>query len=418
MRRRVAQTVVLMLLGTLGSLIGCGDDDDDDSGGPNAGSGGGMLNEGGSAAGEGASAPVGGGAASQGGARSADGGADSVGGVPDAGGSGPNGDAGAVTNLGGLGGETSSGDAGAAGAPPVVLPDLIIRTGGSWPDSRTGNCWTPNKAIPCPQSDEPYFGQDGTYRINVPSYSSTVSTLTDSVTGLMWQREPEALTKTQAKAVDYCAELSLGGHDDWRLPTRLEYVTMLDEGLPGGFAVPTQIPSGTTGVKWTASASGTSASSFFVVEDDYGRVNVASSGTYGARCVRGSAITGKLTIGTDTVIDSMTQLEWQRTALDDEDRSWAEALDYCETLTHATKGDWRLPNVKELVTIVDETATVAPVVDAASFGDSSASRYWSSTPAKTFLDEPFVFTLDASFGSTPTIKMTEAAAARCVRTAD
>lgn len=416
MGRRVAETVVALLLGALGSLVGCGDDDDD-SGGPNAASGGGgMLNEGGSAAGEGASAPFGGGESSPGGARSGDGGDDNGGA---AGGSGPNGEAGSPTNLGGLGGETSSGDAGAAGAPPVVLPDLIIRTGGPWPDSLTGSCSTPSKAIPCPQSDEPYFGQDGTYRINVPSYSSTVSTLTDSVTGLMWQREPESLTKTQAKAVEYCAELSLGGHDDWRLPTRLEYVTMLDAGLPGGFAVPTLIPSGTTGIQWTASASGRSASNFFVVHDAFGSVNVAgSASTNRARCVRGPALAGTLAVGTDTVVDSMTQLEWQRTSLDDGNRTWAEALDYCEALTHATKDDWRLPNVKELVTIVDETASAAPVVDEASFGDGSASRYWSSTPAMTFSDERVAFTLDTSFGSTPIISMTDAAAARCVRTSD
>jgi hypothetical protein len=417
MRRRVAETVVVAVLGALGSLVACGDDDDD-SAGPSAGSGG-ELNEAGSAAGEGASAPVGGGESSQGGSPSGSGGTDNAGGVPEAGGSSPSGDAGSPVNLGGGAGETSTGDAGAAGAAPVLLPDLIIRTGGPWPDSLTGRCSTPSKAIPCPQSDDPFFGQDGTYRINVPTYSSTVSTLTDSVTGLAWQINPETVTKTQADALGYCAELSLGGQDDWRLPTRLEYVTMLDEGLPGGFAVPTQIPSGTTGIKWTASASGMSASDFFVVEDDFGRFNVAGSESkYRARCVRGPALAGTLTVGTDTVIDSMTELEWQRTSLDDGDRSWAEALDYCETLTHATKDDWRLPNVKELVTIVDETATVAPAIDEASFGDSDASRYWSSTPAMTFLEERFAFTLDTSFGSTPIIKMTDAAAARCVRSAD
>jgi hypothetical protein len=146
---------------------------------------------------------------------------------------------------------------------------------------------------------------------------------------------------------------------------------------------------------------------------------VAVSDTkHSARCVRGPALSGTLTIGTDTVVDSMTGLEWQRTSLDDTARSWQAALRYCETLSHADRGDWRLPSIKELVTLVDETAAIAPIIDAASFGASKASRYWSSTPAMTFSNERVAFTLDAGIGYTPIIKMTETAAARCVRTAD
>jgi hypothetical protein len=347
----------------------------------------------------------------------ADGGIDGSGGEADVVGGAPSGDAGSP-GQGGPGG-ASTAEAGAGGATPVTVPDLIIRTGGPWPDSFTGSCSTASKLVPCPQSHEPFFGQDGTYRINVPIYSSTATTLTDSVTGLAWQLEPEALTKTQVDAVAYCEALALEGHEDWRLPTRLEYVTMLDEGLPGGFAVPTKIPSETTGMHWTASASGSSVNAFFVVQDDFGKVNVASSATeLKARCVRGPALSGTLTVGTDTTIDAMTQLEWQRSSLDESARSWSEALAHCETLTHAEKDDWRLPSIKELVTIVDESATAAPLLDQASFGDSSAPRYWSSTPALTFADERVAFTLDTSFGGTPDMKMTDSAAARCVRTAD
>jgi hypothetical protein len=32
--------------------------------------------------------------------------------------------------------------------------------------------------------------------------------------------------------MDYCAERDLGGHSDWRLPTRLELLSLVDYGIP------------------------------------------------------------------------------------------------------------------------------------------------------------------------------------------
>jgi len=54
-------------------------------------------------------------------------------------------------------------------------------------------------------------------------------------TGLMWDRAfqdatPERWQDPQpavAIAADYCAALDLAGHDDWRLPTRLELHSMV-----------------------------------------------------------------------------------------------------------------------------------------------------------------------------------------------
>jgi hypothetical protein len=42
-------------------------------------------------------------------------------------------------------------------------------------------------------------------------------TVTDSSTGLMWQKTPECRTDWNS-AIVYVRELSLGGHSDWRLP--------------------------------------------------------------------------------------------------------------------------------------------------------------------------------------------------------
>lgn len=59
--------------------------------------------------------------------------------------------------------------------------------------------------------------------------------------------------------------------------------------------------------------------------------------------------------GNGTVSDSITGLMWQQgdEQNDSGRRSWDEALDYCEGLNLAGYSDWRLPNVRELESIVD-----------------------------------------------------------------
>src|SRR5262245_10302592 len=51
----------------------------------------------------------------------------------------------------------------------------------------------------------------------------------DNVTGLEWQAIPFDKRMTWAEAEKACAALRLGGHDDWRLPTRAELLTLVDD---------------------------------------------------------------------------------------------------------------------------------------------------------------------------------------------
>lgn len=57
--------------------------------------------------------------------------------------------------------------------------------------------------------------------------------------------------------------------------------------------------------------------------------------------------------------------------------TWEDAITYCEGLSFAGSADWRLPNVKELRSLVDTTSF--PTVDAALFPVTQNSNYWSST---------------------------------------
>jgi hypothetical protein len=52
-------------------------------------------------------------------------------------------------------------------------------------------------------------------------------TVTDTTTGLMWQ-QAEAGEMTWEEALEYCNDLSLAGHNDWRLPNRNELQSLVD----------------------------------------------------------------------------------------------------------------------------------------------------------------------------------------------
>lgn len=74
-------------------------------------------------------------------------------------------------------------------------------------------------------------------------------TVTDVVTGLTWQRSRSIAMKSWAAARSDCEALSLGGFDDWRLPTRVELVSLLDLGVVTGPLIDTTafpIPNTTT----------------------------------------------------------------------------------------------------------------------------------------------------------------------------
>ena len=84
---------------------------------------------------------------------------------------------------------------------------------------------------------------------------------------------------------------------------------------------------------------------------------------------------GPYTTGSKTIVDKGTGLEWQRS--DDATLySWEDALGYCENISLDGKIDWRLPNIRELKSILDYSRYY-PAVDSAI--PCRSSTYWSST---------------------------------------
>jgi hypothetical protein len=244
---------------------------------------------------------------------------------------------------------------------------------------------------------DPYYGQDANYPGKLPSYTDNGDgTTTDNVTGLMWQQDmgeqisfKEAFIKAEKS--------TLAGYDDWRVPTLKElYSLMLFTGQIGRehkslkMFIDTRYfnqPIGdTANGKREIDAQTWSATEYAGItmnrnETVFG-VNFVDGHIKGypknrrrvphtlyCRLVRGNPEYGKNNFvdnGDGTISDLATGLMWQQSD-DGIARDWGEALEYAENLNFADYSDWRLPNTKELQSIVDYTrspqATDSPAID-------------------------------------------------------
>ncbi len=114
--------------------------------------------------------------------------------------------------------------------------------------------------------------------------------------------------------------------------------------------------------------------------------------------------------GDGTITDNATALMW---AKDDngEGIDWVEALPYAEGATLAGYSDWRLPNVKELQSIVDYSRApnnekvepaIDPIFNCTPFvneaGDDDYGYYWTGTSACFRLGAPYHFAWYVAFG--------------------
>ena len=91
----------------------------------------------------------------------------------------------------------------------------------------------------------------------------------------------------------------------------------------------------------------------------------------------------------EVVTDSLTGSMWQRSF--ENDMTWQQAHDYCEALDYGGYGDWRLPRIPELLSIVDFADSTAPLDTTAFPGTPHGIGYgysddkyglWTSSPAK------------------------------------
>jgi len=95
-----------------------------------------------------------------------------------------------------------------------------------------------------------------------------------------------------------------------------------------------------------------------------------------------------------TVLDVASGLIWQQED-DGITRNQIDAAIYCEDLIHANITDWRLPNVKELISIVDFRIQDLAIDEGAFL--NVQDDYWTSTPYAVNVNE--IYTVSFTFGS-------------------
>ncbi len=287
-----------------------------------------------------------------------------------------------------------------------------LRVASRLPDTGQGSCFDDSRQIPCPSRGQPFYGQDAHYLGAPRDYRDNGDgTVSDRVTGLTWQQAHNARRLHFHEAEAACGALRLGGHDDWRLPTITELFSLADfAGVTGSrafidplFEIRAPDAASLQGDRFAATHSpemmgqtwsstryrgdhwdrpGVEAAFFFNFLD--GRIKQAPTAGGGPglfhRCVRGpvwgdNALVAK---GDGTVTDRNFDLMWQR-ADDGRPRTWREALAYCESLRLSGHADWRLPNAKELQSIVDYRRA-QPAIDTSVFRIADPRGwFWSST---------------------------------------
>lgn len=153
----------------------------------------------------------------------------------------------------------------------------------------------PPRCAPRPSGDTrwPQYAMPGTAghpRTYEVVGAAGAESVIDCVTGLEWERAASPDTTTQAEAVSRCDGLTLGGHTDWRLPSMIELVTLIDYGIAaGGPMVDTSAFPGTpASFAWSASPVAGSPLLAWGVFFEHGSVRyfeMAMNGGY-SRCTR------------------------------------------------------------------------------------------------------------------------------------
>lgn len=306
-------------------------------------------------------------------------------------------------------------------APELNLTYVVVDTGQE-------KCYDNFAEIACPQASQTFYGQDAQYQGNQPDYRDNGDgTVTDLNTGLMWRKTPGDKVTCDG-AVAGAKDFNLAGYDDWRLPTIKElYSLILFSGTdPAPESVEPAVPFIDTNYfdfeygdisageriidaqYWSCTEYvGTTMNgpaTVFGVNFADGRIKgyPRDTGPRGqpmtefVRYVRGDlnyGVNNFVDKGDGTITDNATGLMWSK---DDSGggMDWEDALAWIQQKNEENylgHNDWRLPNAKELQSIVDYTrspgttnsAAIDPVFEVTSIiderGEDNYPFYWTST---------------------------------------
>ncbi len=308
--------------------------------------------------------------------------------------------------------------------PPAADAYVVVDTGQT-------QCYGNTGEMTCPAPGQPFYGQDSQFSGYQPAYQDNGDgTITDLNTGLRWVQARGSKVSWDA-ALAGAATCNVGGYSDWRMPTIKELYSLIDfTGRMGGslndpagyipfintnyfgfaFGNPAVGERVIDCQDWSAThyvstTMGGDDTVFGVNFADgrikgYPRYEPGSGGTTNyllyARYVRGNPSYGLnnfVNNSDGTVTDRATGLMWSQ-ADSGTGVNWSNALAWVQTKNSAGYcgyNDWRLPNAKELQSIVDysrspatsSSAAINPVFDCTAIVNEAAQTdypfYWAST---------------------------------------
>lgn len=118
------------------------------------------------------------------------------------------------------------------------------------------------------------------------SRDNTLGIVTDSATGMMWQDDAN-VSDTWEGAAGRCKALNLGGHNDWRLPSKKELHSIVFSGRYNPAINPAFKNSVSNGY-WTSVPNATSPEYAWLIDFDDGTENWGyKTREHYVRCVRG-----------------------------------------------------------------------------------------------------------------------------------
>lgn len=259
------------------------------------------------------------------------------------------------------------------------------------------------------QSYTQSFGEDNDYNFNTPFFIDYGDgTVLDTVTGLTWQKT-DGGEMTVGAAITYCDTLTLGGQNDWRLPNAAESFSIMNQNYANPSLDAAVFTTTNADYWWTSDRQANDTNKVWVTNAGGGIGNHPKNETisdggnkrFHVRAVRsdpgGTFIPQRFeNLASGSVWDKLNGLEWNPVAVQDS-MSWEEALAFAENSNALGFGDWRLPNIKELRSLNDESI-LNPSVNPVFFPNVGVGKFWSSTTLPNQTTKSWIF--DTHFGIT------------------
>ena len=209
------------------------------------------------------------------------------------------------------------------------------------------------------------------------SAKSPAGTVTDTSTGLMWQKRTDGREYNWEDARRYCNDLQLGGYLDWVLPSKEVLADMRDK--KDIFGPYNRV------YYWSSTNYMSSSSHAWHVGLYNDKVSdLIKTSSSSVRCVRGGR-QNQAAIGpkqestpSGTVIDQATGLMWQKEPFDYH-FNWYGAVEYCKNLDLGGFNDWTLPEKGDYP---DEKSKILKGEDR--IHDGRYEQFWTLTEAMGF----------------------------------